>query len=59
VEEAKGRIRPAINEMQKAVLFLRHQASYYTRLASLYESIGDDESAKNIRARLALNVTRP
>jgi hypothetical protein len=55
-EEAKGRIRYAINEMQRAVLFLKHQASYYERLAALYESIGDDVSARGVRERLAQNV---
>jgi len=56
--EAHGKVRHAINEMQRAILYLKHQATYYERLATLYESIGDDVSAKNVRARLAQNTLK-
>ena len=50
--EAHGKVRPAINEMQRAILYLKHQEVYYTRLAALYDSIGDKTSALNVRERL-------
>ena len=56
--EARGKARHAINEMQRAILYLKHQSSYYERLAGLYESIGDAASAQNVRERLAQNVSR-
>ena len=56
--QSHGKVRHAINEMQRAILYLKHQTSYYERLAALYESIGDDVSAQNVRERLAQNAAR-
>ena len=56
--QARGKVRHAINEMQRAILYLKHQTSYYERLATLYESIGDKVSAQNVRARLAQTSSR-
>lgn len=50
--EAKGDTRLAINEMQRALLYLTRQISYVQRLATLYDSIGDKVSADNVRERL-------
>jgi tetratricopeptide (TPR) repeat protein len=51
--EKEGNLRLAINEMQRAVLYLKGHPTYYTRLASLYDRHGDERSATEIRKKLA------
>ena len=51
--EKEGKLRLAINEMQRAVLYLKGHPTYYKRLALLYDRLGDPRSATEVRKKLA------